>query len=374
MQGQRYQILDALRGFALIGVIIVNAGTINGPFWMDTFDFAFQTSALDSLVTRWSFIFFVEKFYPLFVFLFGLSASLMMTYRKSLSQTLSFFKRLLWLAVFGFLHIVLFFWGDVLLIYALLGVILLPVSKLGHRKIFMMALGLFFLTIIVNIVVPRTGLPEHGDLMVSLYGQGTFFEIMKQRLSDYYEWYYWGIFQGLIHTLDYGLYYGELLAFMMLGFAMGKYKDYFNNAHLYKHLFLKTILLSSLGICLLKYGEFLSFEWISVFSSIEKLLFTFLYLSGFCCLYLKMGTTLRKLCSSAGRMTLTWYLTFSALMSFVLHGYGLGLYGKVGPSVVVGWGLVYLAICFSVSPFWLRKFGQGPIEKVWRTLIGNPPK
>ena len=73
---QRYAILDALRGFALIGVVIVNAATINSPFWMDTSDFAFKSMPLDFLLTKFSFMFLVEKFYPIFALLFGLSAAL----------------------------------------------------------------------------------------------------------------------------------------------------------------------------------------------------------------------------------------------------------------------------------------------------------
>ena len=95
---------------ALIGVVIVNAGTINGPFWMDTFDFAFQTSDSDSLVTRLSFTFLVEKFYPLFALLFGISASLILN-RRPLVHNQIVFKTYVYIGYLWLLACLLFILG-----------------------------------------------------------------------------------------------------------------------------------------------------------------------------------------------------------------------------------------------------------------------
>ena len=375
LQKERYHILDALRGFALIGVIIVNAATINGPFWMDSSDFAFQTSSLDSLITKFSFIFLVERFYPLFTLIFGLSASLMIKklYNNSLSVNEYFLKRTCLIAILGLLHVLLFFWGDILFVFASLGAILLVISKLHHKKIIFITFTLFSLVIVCHLLSYFLGLPEYNynDLMITIYGSGSFLEITKQRLSDYYEWYYWGFFQteNTSYILDYGVYYIELLAFMTLGFTIGKYKEYFNKMNLYSYPLLKIIFYSFVGIFLIYCGKFLSIEWIKIFSPIEKILFVFLYSSGFCLLYSKMKTSLRKSFSSVGRMTLTWYLFFSVLMSFVLYGYGLGLYGKIGPSAVIGIGILYLLMIFSLSPIWLQKFREGPIETICKNII-----
>jgi len=231
---------------------------------------------------------------------------------------------------------------------------------------------LILLTVVSNITIHILGLPadEYEDLMITIYGSGAFVETLKQRLSDYYEWFYWGIFQteNIVYTLDYGVYYLELFAFLTLGLAVGKCSEYFNKLQSHVGSVLKLSLFSFVGIVCLEIGKTIPIEWLEILSPIEKLLFGTLYVCGFCILYLKMGGRLRHSFASVGRMTLTWYLFFSLLMSFILHGYGLGFYGKIGPSMTSGIGIVYLGVCFVVSSFWLEKFGQGPIEKIWRAL------
>ena len=366
---KRYEFIDALRGFALIGVIIVNAGTINSPFWMESSDFAFKSFPLDFFVTKWSLLFLVEKFYPIFALLFGLSAALML----GRGSDKIFLKRLFFLAIFGFLHITLFFWGDVLALYALMGVLLWAMSKLDRRGILIGACILLLATVIMNGLIQLLGLPEddYSDLMLSPYATGSFVEIVQQRLSDYYEWYFWGFFQteSLMAAFDYGIYYTELLAFMFLGSWMGHYKRHFSEFPRHIPLLIKAALVSFAGVCVFQVARHFSPEWMDVFSPLEKIFFVALYSSIFCLFYLKcLGANWQRAFSSVGRMTLSWYLGFSVLMSFLLHGNGLGYYGSIGPAWCMGVAIFWLILCFLVSPLWLKKFPQGPVERFWRGL------
>ena len=368
----RYELIDALRGFALIGVIIVNAGTINGPFWMDGSDFAFKTSPFDFFVSKWSFIFLVEKFYPIFAMLFGLSATLMLSKDLSRSDKV-FLKRLVFLAIFGFLHITFFFWGDVLVIYALMGMVLFAISKLGRRGVLVASCILLLATLIMNGFIQLLGLPEddYSDLMLSPYATASFVEIVSQRLSDYYEWYFWGFFQteSLMAAFDYAVYYTELLAWMLLGSWIGYYKRHFSECHRHIPFLLKTALGSFVIVWVFQVAGYFSPEWMEVFSPLEKILFAVLYSSVFCLFYLKLlRENWQRVFSSVGRMTLSWYLGFSVLMSFLLHGNGLGYYGSIGPSLSIGIAILWLVLCFLISPLWLKRFTQGPMERLWRWL------
>ena len=369
MGKERLTALDALRGFALIGVVLVNAGTINGPCWLDAYDFAFQSSPLDSLVTDFSFIFLVEKFYPLFALIFGLSLALML---ESNGRGV-LFRRFLVLGFLGFLHVLFFFWGDILLVYAILGLVLLAISKLDHRKMLPLGGVLLLLTMAVNLFTHVIGIPDEAmdDFMIDPYGVGSLAEIMAKRLTDYYEWYYWGLFQleEFVQTLDYSSYYLELLTFMVLGFALARYKTLLGQVHEHASWWLVRVVgFSFVGVVLFQMGHLRELDWLGILAPVEKLMFIALYSSGFMGLYSKLGHGLQNAFASAGRMTLTWYLASSALLSFVLHGNGLGLYGKVGPALLLGGAFLYLILCFFIGPLWLKKFGQGPLEKAWRIL------
>ncbi|MCY4321755.1 MAG: DUF418 domain-containing protein [Bdellovibrionaceae bacterium] len=374
---KRYNILDALRGFALVGVTLVNAGTINSPFWMDTSDFAFKSTPIDFFLTEFIFMVFIQKSYPIFAFLFGLSAALMLE-RIPYNPNKTFLKRLFFLAIFGLLQVTFFYWGDILFVYALLGFALVALLKLGRKGIFFSACILLVTTFILRAIIYALGLPEYeySDLLITPYATGSFLQILAERFSNYYDWFYWGFFQteNLAMWLYYAVYYIELFLFMNIGAYFIFYKDYFTSIDKYVGLFLKVALFSFIGILLFHIANSFSLDWINVLSSIKSILFICLYSSLFCLFYLKMGMVLQKAFSSFGRMALTWYLGFNALMSFILYGTGLGLYGSVGPSFVIGIGFVFLLFAFFVSPLWLNKFQQGPLEKFWRTLYSSSKK
>ena len=358
----RYDAVDVLRGLALVGVFIVNAATINGPFWMDASDFAFQKTPLDTFMTKLSFTLLVEKCYPIFVFLFGLGISLMLKNRNTRQCYWLHCTRMLTLAVFGFLHVILFFWGDILLTYALVGILLTPLLT-QSRKVLFSAMGILtLLSVAIRCILYSEGESgDYSDLMVQVYSQSNFLTILKQRLLDYYEWYYWGIWEGesLVEKLEYLIYYIEILGLMLFGLATGK-SQIFSRA---RKTFWKLLALSCLLLAVLSLLS--GYEWVEVFSFLKKVCFLVLYASGFAILYPKISCFTRPV-AFMGRMTLTWYLFFSCLMSFVLHGYGLGLYGKIGPSETTSIALAYTALTLAISPLWIGKFRRGPLEKIWR--------
>lgn len=121
---QRILAVDVLRGIILLGIVIVNANTINGPYFLDTIDFPFKLHWFDQFSSALVSTIFLEKFYPIFVFLFGLSNQILLSRlvkkyedyyqnkQKAKNKVLIIFcKRMLVLALIGFLHLSLFFGG-----------------------------------------------------------------------------------------------------------------------------------------------------------------------------------------------------------------------------------------------------------------------
>ena len=140
----RLQQVDALRGFALFGILVVNIGVFASPYYgSGVVDPAFGRP-LD-LAASWVFgLLFETKFYLLFSFLFGYSFTLQMAAaeRGQAAFLPRFLRRLAGLAALGAAHAVLFYHGDILLTYAILGLLLLCCRNLEPARALRLALWL----------------------------------------------------------------------------------------------------------------------------------------------------------------------------------------------------------------------------------------
>ncbi|MFD1050261.1 DUF418 domain-containing protein, partial [Kibdelosporangium lantanae] len=127
--------VDALRGFALLGILIANIAFFASGYPAHLATDPAHSSWLDN-GTEWAVRFFVDtKFYLLFSFLFGYSFTLQLdsAARASAAFTPRFLRRLGGLFVLGVLHAVLLFHGDILTTYAVLGLVLLAVKGISPR-------------------------------------------------------------------------------------------------------------------------------------------------------------------------------------------------------------------------------------------------
>ena len=146
----RIEQIDILRGFALFGVLLVNALGYNSSF----FDFGgfYSTftdplnSSVYSIITNYG----ADKFIGLFSFLFGVSFSIMYQKNRNSETQFSIFylRRLLILMIFGIIHIVFFWAGDILFTYSLVGIILLLSRKLPSKLLLYISAFMYFFPII----------------------------------------------------------------------------------------------------------------------------------------------------------------------------------------------------------------------------------
>ena len=290
-----------------MGIVAVNGRVVNGFFFApDTADF----------FTKFSNFVFIESFFHLiFALIFGFSAATMLS-RPGSGKT--FCKRLLLLAVFGILHIVLSFMDDILLIYALLGFALPCISRLGQRGIVLVVCILSALTVVMRGMALAGGETIRNDPPVFYDHTASLLEIVTQRVLIYHWQFFEGFFQteNLTSFLNYGVFYVELLTFMGLGCFLSRYRSHLNDARILS----KVVLCSLHGILLFQVARYFSWEWAGIFSTPEKICLVALSSSLFCLLWSKMGEPLKSAFSDVGRMTLTWYLGFSLYMTLVLHG------------------------------------------------------
>lgn len=124
---ERYVILDALRGFALLGICMANFPEFSlFTFLKPEAAAALPTAAIDRFVRYLTYVFVDGKFYTLFSLLFGIGFSLIITHamQKGADGFRIFYRRMTVLAVIGFLHLMFIWSGDILMLYALLGLLL----------------------------------------------------------------------------------------------------------------------------------------------------------------------------------------------------------------------------------------------------------
>ena len=155
----RFVILDALRGFALLGICMANFPEFSLYTFLSPEATASMPAAMQDKVTRFLLYFFVDgKFYTLFSLLFGIGFSIIIrnAEQKGADGFRIFYRRMGMLLLFGFLHLMFIWSGDILMLYALLGM-LLPLFRRTSDKRLLLWAGLFlFLPVAVDFVCEMT--------------------------------------------------------------------------------------------------------------------------------------------------------------------------------------------------------------------------
>lgn len=381
---QRLDIVDALRGFALIGVGLVHfvEQYIAGAYPDAYSDVAMATLA-DKIIVGLVQFFLAGKFYAIFSFLFGLSFFIQID--KPMRNNQPFAGRFAWrltlLFCFGYLHH-LFYRGDILMLYAVLGMSLLLLYRLPTRTLLFMAIALF-LGLGRYISFATTGDALLMDMDANRELNLFYFEQLKNgSLLDVFAINNIVGIQNLIE-FQFGI-FGRgyiTLGLFLLGMCFGRLGFFHTIIH--RKPTLKKALFWAMGstviFIMLMAGTFFAVGEPTFNSWLEALALTFYDLANLslavaiCCGFMlfalrpKSTKTLRYF-APYGRMALTNYLMQALIGTFILYGWGLGFIGE-WPNrylLVIGVLVAISQICFSMV--WMRHFYYGPLEWVWRSL------
>jgi uncharacterized protein len=225
---ERIQVVDVLRGFAILGILLFNMRSFAGQSmrindWVEPLDRAIVAS-IDFLVQA--------KFYSLFSFLFGWGMAVQM--HRAKAKGTKFFpvylRRLLILLAFGTLHGVMLWTGDILRMYAIIGILMLVIFHKQKPKVLLIAAILLLISSIQmtlpgemmdqtrewcfslsECLSPNTSLPG------SLYATGTYWEVTQLRYQEFIGSLWW-----------FPCYVGNVFAMMLLGLYTGKRKLFAN--------------------------------------------------------------------------------------------------------------------------------------------------
>ena len=379
---ERISQIDILRGFALFGILLVNVFGYNSSF----FDFSgfYKTfeDPLNSSVFNLVVGFGADKFIFIFSFLFGIGFSIM--YLKYCADDRDFFRlylrRLLALMMFGIIHIVFFWAGDILVSYSLMGMILLLSRKLRSGLILFLSVLLYFSPIVYiafESVFPLmpSALSSVTELkmpeVIDIYSSGSYLEILKLRIHEYFAF----------RNINLIYYTPKVLSLFFLGFLFYKHKylERINSSKL--RYFILLIILLSIGIFLNLFTE----NIVNILANPEtNPFYTAIYMCVFeiTNIFLGLGYILLILLLSQvpifknilnplkyiGRMALTNYLMQSVIFTTFMYAYGFGYFGSIQPWQLVIYAILVFIIQLFISIIWLKNFRFGPMEWIWRKL------
>jgi uncharacterized protein len=148
LKEERADILDVLRGFALLGILVNNIRGFSGYMYLSTkYQDALPTSFADNILELLQFVFVEGKFYSIFSLLFGIGFSIILTRtaQKGIQSLKIFYRRLFVLIAFGLIHTLLIWEGDILLLYGLIGLFLPLFRNFSDKQLLFWQRCLFYL-------------------------------------------------------------------------------------------------------------------------------------------------------------------------------------------------------------------------------------
>ncbi len=362
--------VDALRGVALFGILIVNLLAFSGPSFLYAEPLTWWSGADRWL--EWGVLVLAEgAFYAIFSLLFGWGFGRWFRDRGP-GATRRFARRLGWLLVIGLVHLFGIWAGDILTQYALIGFALLPFASLRARGLASWGGGVWTAGVLLFLAATAGGGPESSnpEPWVELYRNGGFGEILAARLE-----------RGADVVASALAYLPTVLGLFLIGAALAKGRAFERAGAdegvrrawrtavavaLPVGLALKAVYAARL------LGEAEAFRLV-LSTSLGGPVLGFAYL-GLATLAFtaprrpSWAAGLERALAAAGRMALTVYLSQSVVMTLLFYGYGLGLYGRVGPTVGLPIALGLFALQAVAARWWLQRFRFGPAEWVWRSL------
>ena len=369
--------VDVLRGFALFGVFLVNIFAFGG-------DASAWTSTTDQLAWSIKDIFFESKFWGLFSLLFGISCWLQW---RGHARFWVAVRRLLFLFLMGVLN-ALFFEGDILMLYAQLGLVLLLVHRLSTQVLLAMALALFLVFPIAHGLNPDRGEPDYPDdpveAAVWLEEDREDGIYVADHLGEIVAWHAealpevpWADYQWP----DSGL---VVLAMFLSGFVLaraGLLERCLENGRRSRQfaMWAWVIGLSLMGLerwlsatfGYSVFGEAIDSFPVQLAGDVSFALATLCLVFGWFVTVLLMAhryvdVGVVKAVEAMGKMSLSMYLIQTVVIVVVFYGPGFGVAYALGPASLLVLAVVTYAVQLVLARFWFQIFQVGPMEWLWR--------
>ena len=394
----RIATLDILRGVAVMGILAMNIVAFAMPFqaYMNPMAYGAESNA-DLVSWVFSFIFIDGKMRGLFSFLFGASMLLVIERAEAggLDSAQVHFRRMAWLLLFGLVHFYLIWFGDILSLYAMIGMIAWFFHAKGPRALIRWGIGLVLVQFLLfagmgiglHMASAGASAPGASAEAVRTWAQmSADFSVPSAAETAKTLSLYRGSYGGILgHQIgeelwtplaSFFLFGSETLGYMLIGMACLK-TGFFTGSWPAERY--RKVALAGFSIGIPVYALLAWLVWSSGFSvlMIFDILFTASTLvrpimivatAALVILLTRKGGALVDRVAAAGRAAFTNYLGTSLVMTSLFYGYGVGLFGALSRAelwlvVLPAWALMLLW-----SKPWLGRYRYGPFEWLWRTL------
>ena len=379
---ERVTALDALRGFALAGVLFANLPLFAGhPYMSDQQLAALPSAGLDAVVhtgMRWL---VEDKFMGLFAVLFGAGAALQLARARArgTSGLRLHLRRLGWLLAIGSLHGWLLWSYDVLRFYALWGLLLPLFDRLRSRALVASSLvaGVVVPVVWRGVVValaqqaPLSAVQTPRPRVLEAFAGGDYLDVLAANWA--FDWH-------LTFSPTQGAYQATILGRMLLGLWLGRrlLAGGLPGPARLRALVLVCLPLGLLGSAvdagLLALPRTI---WRALPVEVGTLCLTLAWLALFLAAWRSpAGWRALSQLAPVGRMSLTNYLSQTAFGLWLFYGFlpGPGLMGEVGAAALVPIWAALFTVQVAISHLWLRRFAFGPMEWLWRSLTYATPQ
>jgi len=393
---QREQFMDALRGFAILGIFIVNLSGLCLYNPEDT-SRGWHFGELDKQVFFLQHVFLEGKFYSIFSLLFGWGLALQIkrthTDAGAIKVSPLIIRRLIFMFLIGLIHLMVIWSGDIIALYALVGFVLLAFIRIDSRKLLVLATVFIVAPILVywlRMQLPALnkpaeyfssigefldtkllGNPNQEDL-VNLVKRGSVTELIIYNFDGAFFRFGDLIFQSR---------FLKVLGMFLMGYFLGisgYFKILMENRR-------SLLIILAVGLTIGLPANYLLAEFMETPDNyrqfkIEGLYQTIAYALGVVPLALAyvsllalifrnaVGNQIMKLLMPVGKMALTNYIFQSLFCTVLFFGVGFGLMGTLGPIAWTLFAIIVFVFQIIFSTLWLQFFQFGPLEWVWRSL------
>lgn len=394
---QRFISLDAMRGFAVMGILAMNILGFAMPEWAYITPAAYGGDSLaDHMAWLFSFLFVDGKMRGLFSLLFGASMMLVIdrATQKGENAAMVHYRRMIWLALFGLAHYFFIWFGDILFIYAIVGMMAFrfrdwPPARLIKTAAIIFAVGMLlrglqfaglqYLQYVATQPSASAELARQYQAMMASAGfdmnvapeialhRGSYGQIVADKLSDWH-----APIMTLLQSIC------ETLPLMMLGMAMNK-NGFITGGWHAAHYRRWAVRLVPLGLLLTgalavwmimtRYDPVTALAIFFFWGAIPRMMLTI----GYAALLIRIiqlhhDHPMLTHVAAAGRAAFSNYLGTSIVMTTIFYGYGLGLFGAVSRAELWVFVLAAWLVMLAWSKPWLMTFHYGPLEWLWRSL------
>jgi uncharacterized protein len=377
---ERLDVVDALRGFALLGILLANILYWSG-WGMGTDAQRLAWGGVDGELWQYRFhhLLVDGKFYTLFSFLFGAGFALQLERltRRGHEGLRIYRRRVLILLAIGLVHSFLVWDGDILTLYALMGLLLPLFHRWSRRALVGTGLVLVFVVPFAGMALfqalgwkPQDYFYAQSFAIAQALGADTAPDrviawMQSERWADRWAWMASGT------SFSWGLRIEawripKVLGIMLLGMAAGR--GLADGSLLANRVLLKRVLVlgllvglpASLAYALVRHQG--QADWPSLIGTVPLAM---AYASAFALAWPQASRWLGVF-TAPGRMALTNYLAQSVLGVTLFYGTGLGLVGRLPILGFYAYAVGLFALQAWFSHWWLSRHAQGPMESLWR--------